>query len=157
MRLAEALILRKYNKEQLESFQHEISSILFVAEGQEPEENIYEMLDSLAELTSKQIQLISDIEKTNALTEIEGIGSIAKALTIRQMLSQKQRIINALCESIQYGRSDRRIGIGQGSDVQTISIVELKEISNEIGKSLRELEVKLQQTNWSTELVDSDK
>ncbi len=152
MRLAEALILRADVQKRYNQVKARLSANAKVQEGEQPPEKPEELLRELEQLLKEQGSLIRRINRTNCSVAFDEKRTIADALADRDILAQHR---NALSELIQTAsvRQDRftRTEIRY---VSTVDIAALQRQADQMAKEYRELDIRLQELNWSTELVE---
>lgn len=149
MKLAEALLLRSDLQKKIEHLQHRIYPVLIISEGKTPQEDPVELLAKLRETISKFEELVIRINKTNNQTEIEGEGILMVALAKRdslKMLSEKLRNIR---QSSQINNQSNITNLRSTIDIKKLQI----EI-DQTGRAFREIDSKIQELNWLTQLID---
>lgn len=149
MKLAEALLLRSDLQKKIEHLQHRIYPVLIISEGKTPQEDPVELLAKLRETILKFEELVIRINKTNNQTEIEGEGILMVALAKRdslKMLSEKLRNIR---QSSQINNQSNITNLRSTIDIKKLQI----EI-DQTGRAFREIDSKIQELNWLTQLID---
>jgi len=148
MKLAEGLLLRADLMKKIEHLQNRIRPVLIVSDNKTPQEDPTKLLAQLRKSIQDLESIIIRINKTNNETEIEGEGLLMEALAKRdslKMLSVKLRIIRQAAQ------------INSISDNNQKATVDIKNLQIEIdqtGRAFREIDSKIQETNWLTELKD---
>lgn len=92
--------------------------------------------------------LVVRINKTNNKTVVKGEGSLMEALAKRdslKMLSEKLRNIRYAAQVNNSGEANLKT---------TIDIAKLQAEMDETGRAFREIDSKIQEINWLTELED---
>jgi hypothetical protein len=92
--------------------------------------------------------LVVRINKTNNKTVVKGEGSLMEALAKRdslKMLSEKLRNIRYAAQVNNSGEANLKT---------TIDIAKLQAEMDETGRVFREIDSKIQEINWLTELED---
>ncbi|WP_322922818.1 DIP1984 family protein [Paenibacillus campi] len=152
MRLAEALILRADVQKRYNQVKARLNASAKVQEGEQPPEQPEALLHELEQLLKEQGTLIRRINRTNAETVFDEQRTIADALADRDLLAQHR---NALTELIQAAsvRQDRftRTEIRYMS---TVDIAALQRQADQLARDYRALDIRLQEMNWSTDLVE---
>lgn len=152
MKLAEALILRADIQKRFQQIQQRLLNNAKVQEGDEPSEKPEELLTEIERTSNELESLIKRINKTNTNTQFTGNKSLTDALAERDVLEMKRNVYFNLANTASV--SQQRIG---RSEIKFISIVDVKEIqkqADQFAKEYRELDAKIQELNWNTELVE---
>lgn len=159
MKLAEALIQRADLQKRMQLVQSRVLANLQVQQGDEPAEDPNELLAHYAELNESLRVLVSKINRTNAQTELEGVNdssqkplSIADALALREKHAREQNILNTAATSGTIGRA--RLTRTEVKFVPTVDVAALRKRANEAAKAHRELDTKIQQANWTVDLIE---
>lgn len=150
MKLAEALNLRADTAKRLSQLSERLAANAKVQEGDSPAEDPSELLEELDRLTKQLEDLISRINLTNSKTLYEG-KTLTEMIAAKDTLSLKSSILrNFLSASSakidRYSNKEIRV-------VSTVNVRELQKISDEISEEIRKLNVKIQELNWSTDLL----
>ncbi len=152
MRLAEALILRADVQKRYNQVKSRLSANARVQEGDTPPEKPEELLRELEQLLKEQGSLVRRINRTNCAVAFDEKRTIADALADRDILAQHRHALTELIESAsvrqdRFTRTELRY-------VSTVDIATLQRQADQLAKEYRELDIRLQELNWSTELVD---
>lgn len=148
MKLAEGLLLRADLIKKIEHLQNRISPVLIVSDNKLPQENPVELLAKIRTAIQDLEHIIVRINKTNNGTPIEGYGSLMEALAKRdalKMLSERLRNIRFAAQINNSGETNLQA---------TIDIKKLQIEMDKTGRAFRELDSKIQEINWLTELKD---
>ena len=148
MKLAEGLLLRADLMKKIEHLQNRIRPVLIVSDNKTPQEDPIKLLAQLRKAVQDLETIIIRINKTNNETKVEGEGLLMEALAKRdslKMLSEKLRIIR---QAAQINNS------GYGNQQATVDIKDLQIEIDQTGRAFREIDSKIQETNWLTELKD---
>lgn len=150
MKLAEALNLRADTAKRLSQLSERLAANAKVQEGDSPAEDPSELLEELDRLTKQLEDLISRINLTNSKTLYEG-KTLTEMIAAKDTLSLKSSILrNFLSASSakidRYSNKEIRV-------VSTVNVRELQKNSDEISEEIRKLNVKIQELNWSTDLL----
>ncbi|GAA0342571.1 DIP1984 family protein [Bacillus carboniphilus] len=152
MKLAEALILRSDYQKRVEHLKNRLFKNVRVQEGDQPDEDPAVMKAELTGLLEQLKLLIQNINKTNIHTKFDGNQTLADALVIRDVVGQERKIYSDLIEPAtmrhdRYSRSEIKY-------VTTISVKETQKYIDELSKRYREMDVKIQELNWKTDLLE---
>ena len=153
MKLAEALAIRKDTQKRIEQLKSRILNNVRVQEGDSPSEEPKELMKEMDACLKTLFALIFKINKTNMNTISEG-RTITEMMAERDILSMRitslREIFNKASESQErYSRSEIEIKM-----VTTIDIKPLSKKIDDLSKQLRELDMKIQTLNFTTELME---
>lgn len=151
MKLAEALAERSDCQKRLEEIKKRILRSARVQEGEEPAENPDQLLKELQQASERLLALIQSINRTNAKTVFEGNATIADAIAERDVVGKRRDMLAGIGESAST-RQDRYTK-SEVKFVATISIANLQQQIDQHSKRFRELDTKLQELNWKTDLT----
>ncbi|MEO9076543.1 MAG: DIP1984 family protein [Gelidibacter sp.] len=148
MKLAEGLLLRADLLKKIEHLQNRIKPVLIVSDDKLPQEDPEKLLAQLRKAIQDLEAIIVRINKTNNETHIEGEGFLMKALAKRdalKMLSERLRNIRQAAQIYNNGDTNLKT---------TISIKNLQIEMDQTGRAFREIDSKIQEINWLTELKE---
>jgi len=149
MKLAEALNLRADLQKRIAQLKERLNNNVKVQEGDSPAEDPAALFSELDDSLLQLKEIISRINRTNLETLVEGrslTDLIAEKDTLSLKISTLREVLgNANVRSDRYSRNEIKF-------VRTIDIAKLQKQIDDLSKQLRELDVKLQQANWSTDL-----
>ena len=149
MKLAEALNLRADLQQRVARMKERLSNNVKVQEGDEPAERPEALFAELeADLTQLE-KLIVRINNTNRDTVWEG-RTLTELIAAKDVLSLHLSVLRDTLESA-HVRSDR-FSRNEIKFVRTVDVSELQKRVDALSKEIRELDAKLQQANWTTEL-----
>lgn len=152
MKLAEALILRADRQKRVEQLRQRLTRAARVQEGENPPENPQELIAELDQIINEITTLIKRINKTNAHTNLADNLTLADALANRDTLLLKRNVYNALVETAAY-RQDR-YSLSEIKFVSTVNVALIQTQVDQLSRQYRELDTKIQEANWKTELLD---
>lgn len=148
MKLAEGLLLRADLMKKIEHLQNRIRPVLVVSNDRTPQEDPNKLLAQLRSAIQELETLVIRINKTNNETQVEGEGLLMEALAKRdalKMLSEKLRNIRYAAQIDNTGDTELKT---------TIDIKNLQIEMDQAGRAFRELDSKIQEINWLTELKE---
>ena len=150
MKLAEALNRRADLQRKVSQIRERLTNNVKVQEGDEPAEKPNEFFEELDSCLDELGELVTRINKTNQETLIDG-ETITGLIAQKNMCKLRHSVLrNALSEanslSNRYSRNEIKF-------VRTVDVGELQKDVDDVAKQIRELDTKLQQANWTTDLV----
>ncbi|MFB8623323.1 DIP1984 family protein [Enterococcus casseliflavus] len=150
MKLAEALLLRRDLNNRLFQLRNEISSSVLVQEGDTLDRSITELFKEYDEINQQYSELVVAINRKNATASLaDSALLLMEALEQREQLRRKHAL---LTQALDETKAAPRIGRNEIRLVRTIDTKTLTEQLNTTAKQLRELDGKIQQTNWLVDL-----
>ena len=152
MKLAEALVLRADGQKKNEPLQQRLIQNAKVQADDQPAENPEILQQELEQLAQELVLLIQRINRTNSRTELEAGMSIADALAARDVTKLKSDIYRNLAQAA-IVKQDRQTK----SEIKfqsTIQVAEVQRKADQLAKEHRQLDTRVQQANWQTELED---
>jgi hypothetical protein len=152
MKLAEALILRADCQKRFQQLQARVLRSAKVQEGDEPAENPTELLAELEGVSGELGALIKRINKTNAATAFSEEQTLADALAERDVMALRRNVYSGLAQAAtvtqdRYSRSEVKFK-------STINVAEIQKHADDLAKSYRELDARIQELNWKVELIE---
>ena len=151
MKLAEALIRRADCQKRFEQVKARLLVNAKVQEGDAPAETPAELLAELGRLANELLDLIKRINKTNSVTVFSNNAILSDALAERDLLALQRNAYAELAQaaSITQGRYTR----SEVKYVATVNVADVQKRADELAKNYRELDARIQELNWQTELV----
>ncbi|MFZ6031596.1 MAG: DIP1984 family protein [Chloroflexota bacterium] len=152
MRLAEALVMRADTKKRIEQLRQRLIRNAKVQEGEKPAEDPQALLDEMEKLSDELVKLIQKINKTNTVIEIEKGLTIADAIAQRDVLMLKQNSYRELAQAATITQDVRT-----KSEIKfkgTVKVAEIQEKADKAAKAHREIDTKIQEMNWRTDLLE---
>lgn len=151
MKLAEALHLRSDLQKRIAQLGDRLNANAKVQEGDDPAEDPVVLLSELENGTAELACLIAAINLTNSRTVVDGktlTERIAEkdALALRISLL-RNFIAQASSKVDRYSNKEIRIR-------STVDVREQQKKLDVLSKELRELDVKIQGLNWTTDLIE---
>jgi hypothetical protein len=152
MKLAEALIRRADSQKRFEQVKARLLMNAKVQEGDAPAETPAELLAELGRVANELLELIKRINKTNSVTVFSDRETLSDALAERDLLALQRAAYAELAQaaSITQGRYTR----SEVKFVATVNVAEIQKRADELAKNYRELDARIQEVNWQTELVE---
>ena len=151
MKLGEALTLRSQLQVKFQQLRERLKASAVVQEGEKPPEDPNQLLTELQAVAGELEQLIARINKTNLATPV-GDVSVTDALARRDRLGWVQSALHQVAETAsaaqaRYGKAELRI-------VRTVEVAKLRQRADELAQERRELDARIQEVNWQTDLVN---
>lgn len=150
MKLAEALNQRADLQKRIAQLRERLSNNVKVQEGDQPAEKPEELFAELERSLKELETLIVRINRTNQETVWEG-QTLTEMIAAKDMLSLHLSSLRAVLEAANV-RSDR-FSRNEIKFVRTIDVNELQKKVDDLSRDLRELDSRLQQANWMTDLL----
>ena len=150
MKLAEALQERADLNKRLEQLRSRLNSNATVQEGERPAEEPTELLTETDACLTCLGWLIAAINRTNSRSVVDG-RSLTEWIAEKDVLTQKLSIYRSFLQSasnLTWRASGREIKIRS-----TVNVRELQKQVDAMSKQLRETDNRLQQANWTTDLI----
>ncbi|AEI45582.1 DIP1984 family protein [Paenibacillus mucilaginosus] len=151
MKLAEALMLRADCLKRIEQLKVRLVRSAKVQEGELPGEKPEDLFRELSETLDRLESLIIGINRTNSETAFRSDASLAAVLAERDILAMRRTIVQSVIEAAaikqdRYSKSEVKF-------VPTVGVAELQKQVDGYAKAYRELDMKIQELNWQTDLV----
>ncbi len=151
MKLAEALQERADLSARISILENRLMNNALVQEGEKPAEAPEELIAELDRCSEEMERLITAINLTNSSTVSDGMtvtGLIAKKDVLNRKLSIYRHFLMTASQTAQRAtRSEIKI-------LSTVNVREYQQKADGLAKRLRILENRIQQINWTTELIE---
>ena len=151
MKLAEALAERSDCQNRLDELKKRVVRSARVQEGEKPAEDSAELLAEIEHVFARLLELVTSINRTNAMTTFDQKRTISDAIATRDLFGKKRDLLAGLAEAAST-RQDR-YSKSEVKFVATVSISQLQKQIDLLSKQYREVDTRLQELNWNTELV----
>jgi hypothetical protein len=151
MKLAEALAERSDCQKRLDELKKRVLRSARVQEGEKPAEDSSELLAEIDYVFARLLELVTAINRTNAKTAFDAKQTISDAIAARDLFGKKRDMLAGVAEAAST-RQDR-YSKSEVKFVATVSIAELQKQVDSLSKQYREVDTRLQELNWNTELV----
>ena len=150
MKLAEALNLRADTQKRISQLRERINNNMKVQEGDKPAEQPSALFAELDDLLINLRDLIVRINITNTRTDVDGM-TITELLARKDVMKMqldayRSAYSKAIISYERYSRNEIRF-------TSTVDGVSLQKKIDKLSKDYRELDMKIQQINWLTELL----
>jgi hypothetical protein len=151
LKIAEALAERSDCQNRIEDLKKRLARSARVQEGEEPAEEPSELLAEVDRMFTRLLQLIRSINRTNANTAFSERQTIADAIAERDTVGKKRNLLAGIAEAA--GTRQDRYSKSEVKFVSTVPVSQLQKQIDELSKRFRELDTKIQELNWQTDLV----
>lgn len=154
MKLAEALARRADLTTRLTELRGRALSVAQHQEGDNPAEDPAELIAESDRAAEELRVLITRINTTNLATTVRDGESVTSALARRDVLRLRHRLRTELADRATTGGS----GVFRSlrSEIRLVSAVDVRALRGEaddLARQMRELDTRLQEVNWTTELT----
>jgi hypothetical protein len=151
MKLAEALAERSDCQIRIEEVKKRLLRSARVQEGEQPAEDTTELLAEGERAFARLQELVSAINRTNSQASFDEKRTITDAIAERDMVGKRRDFLAGVAEAAstrqdRYSKSEVRF-------VATVSVGKLQAEVDQLAKKYRELDTRLQELNWKTELI----
>jgi hypothetical protein len=156
VKLAEALALRADASRRIEQLRTRIVANARFQEGEEPAEDAQALLAEAGLVLDELEDLIRRINRTNAATRIGPEGTITDALARRDVLRARHSVVTAAADAA-AGKSQSGIGRQLRSELKMLAalpVAQLRAQADDLARQIRELDVRIQQSNWEFDLME---
>ncbi|MBO3443362.1 MULTISPECIES: DIP1984 family protein [Clostridia] len=150
MKLAQALMLRADYQNKIHELKNRIINNVKVQEGEDVAENPIKLLEELNKTVDELEQLIKRINSTNSNTIFEKDITLSDVICTRDSIKRKRNILVSVLDEATI-RHDR-YSQSEVKFVTTVKIPKLQKELDSLAKEYRELDIKIQEKNWTTEL-----
>ncbi len=154
MKLANALSQRSELQMRISQLENRLMNNAQVQEGEEPAENPSDLLIELEECYARLETLIAAINRTNNSTAVEDGATLSDLLARRDCLQHKLGGLRNFLNSASALVSRRTVG--EIKIKSTVNVRDLQKQLDQQAKELRELDEKIQEKNWTCELIEKE-
>ena len=156
MMLGEALAERASKKKQLEQIAARAAAVARYQEGKQPAENADELLARGRALIRELQELARRINRTNSATELDPAITLTDALALRDAYAAQHKLVTAIADAGAGATGmtwapQLRSKLPQ---VSAVRVADLRAEADQIADSRRNLDVRIQQAGWVTELLE---
>ena len=151
MKLAEVLQERSDINKQISELRRRLQNCLLVQEGEEPAEDLLDLLYELDSSTERLETLVASINETNCNTIVNGM-SLTEIIARKDALSLRHSAYKELVYTA--GNNTYR---ARGTEIKVKAVIkaaELQKTVDKLAKEIRQLDNLLQESNWKTELAE---
>ena len=150
MKLAEALSIRKDLQTRISQLSARLASNVKVQEGDEPAEDPKELFKELDSCLKQLEEYIYRINLTNMRT-MSGEKTLTQLMAERDVLTKRVEVMQNVFN--QTSSTNERYSRTEIKFVTTIDIKALRKQIDKLSSQLRQLDIKIQSINFSTDLI----
>ena len=150
MKLAEALSIRKDLQTRVDQLKARILNNVRIQEGEKPAEEPVELLKELDSCLNQLRELIYRINLTNMNTSCDG-KPVTQLMAERDVLLKRVQVLRDV-----FNQASTTTERYSRSEIKYVTTIDVKAMAKQIDKlatQLRELDVKIQSVNFTTELM----
>lgn len=151
MKLAEALAERSDCQKKLELIRSRLDRTARIQEGEQPAEEPDELLAEADRIYARLLELISAINRTNSRTAFDNERTISDVIVERDLIGKRRDFLSGVADAAnsrwdRYSKSEVRY-------VMTVPVGKLRAQADQLAKQYRELDLRIQELNWKSELI----
>jgi translation initiation factor IF-1 len=152
MKIAEALNERKDLQVKLTQLKNQMKANVMIQEGDKVTANPEEVIAQYSDANKRLAHIITKINKLNTVTYLVHMPelTLTQAIENREELRRQYDLVNSAIKTGEestrmYSRSEIKM-------VRTIDLPKYHKLRDSLGKSIREYDTAIQETNWVTEI-----
>ena len=156
MRLSEALIQRADTQKRINQLKNRLERSARIQEGEQPPEDPLELLQELSQLIDTLTTLVAQINMTNSQIAFDDTRTLTEALAERDSILLHRKILENTI-SVATGEDHRRTMRFARSQIKSFSTMDVRELQatiDQLSRRYRELDTRIQELNWSTDLIE---
>lgn len=156
MKLAEALAERAAATRRVEQLRTRIVGSARYQEGEAPPEDALQLLAEVSDVLDELESLIRRINRTNATVAMADGGTLTDALARRDTLRLRHAVVTAAADAAagrEHGQLVRQLR-SELKMLSALSVADLRGEADGLARETRELDVRIQRTNWEVDLLD---
>jgi hypothetical protein len=158
MKLAEALLLRADRNRTLEQLKQRIAVSARYQEGENPPEDARDLVGAASAVLDELEVLIRNINRTNSGTVMTDGRTVTDALAERDVLRLRYSMLKVSADAAS-GASQHagfiRTTRSELTYLRALDVRELRQQASDVARRARELDARVQQVNWTTELQEA--
>jgi hypothetical protein len=158
MKLAEALLLRADRNRSLEQLKQRIQVSARYQEGENPPEEARDLVAAASAVLDELQILIRDINRTNSGTVMDDGRTVTDALAERDVLRLRYSMLKVSADAA--SGASQQVGFIRATRselkyMRALDVKDLRQQASDIARRARELDARIQQVNWTTELQEA--
>jgi hypothetical protein len=154
MKLAEALALRADAVRRTQQLRERVAASARYQEGEEPAEDAAALLAEAGRVLDELEVLIRRINRTNATARIGDDGTITDALARRDVLRTRHAVVTDAADAAAGRDGYTRQLRSELKMLAGLPVAQLRGQADALALEIRELDVRIQRSNWEVELLD---
>ena len=157
MKLAEALLLRADRNRTLEQLKQRVQVSARYQEGEEPPEDARELVSMASTVLDELEGLIRNINLTNSGTVMADGRTVTDALAERDVLRLRYSVLKVSADAASGAQQQVGYMRATRSELKLMSDLDVKNLrqqASDIARRVRELDARIQEVNWTTELLE---
>jgi len=158
MKLAEALLLRADRNRSLEQLKQRIQVSARYQEGEQPPEDARDLVATASTVLDELEVLIRHINRTNSGTVMADGRTVTDALAERDVLRLRYSMLRVSAEAASGGSLQAGYVRATRSELKYMRALDVKVLrqqASDVARQARELDAKIQQVNWTTDLQEA--
>jgi hypothetical protein len=157
MKLAEALLLRADRNRSLEQLKQRIQVSARYQEGENPPEDAGDLVAAASGVLDELEVLIRSINRTNSGTPMADGRTVTDALAERDVLRLRYSMLKVSAEAASGGQQGGFIRATRSElkYLRALDVKELRQQAADVARRVRELDARIQQVNWTTDLQEA--
>jgi hypothetical protein len=158
MKLAEALLLRADRNRTLAELKQRIQVSARYQEGENPPEDARELVSMASTVLDELEDLIRNINRTNSGTVMADGRTVTDALAERDVLRLRFSVLKASADAASGAQQQAGYMRATRSELKLMSDLDVKNLrqqASDIARRVRELDARVQEVNWTTELQEA--
>lgn len=152
MKIAEALSLRTDARRRVDQLRARITANARYQEGEEPTESSADLLVDAERTLDELESWIGRINRTNAAVDLGADGTMTDALARRDVLRLRHALLTSAADAA-AGTGFRQLR-SELRQLTSLPVRELRSRADDVARELRELDVRIQQANWTHDLAE---
>ena len=155
MKLAEGLAVRADAARRVDQLRERITASARYQEGEAPAEDASALLTDAAHVLTELEDMIRRINRTNAATQVVGLGTLTDALARRDVLRLRHGVLTAAANAAAgEGQRGFRQLRSELKMIPALPVADLRARADDVARELREVDTLIQRTNWEADLLD---
>jgi len=157
MKLAEALLLRADRNRTLEQLKQRIQVSARYQEGEDPPEDAHALVSAASAVLDELERLIRDINRTNSSTVMADGRTVTDALAERDVLRLRYSMLKISADAASGSQQQSGYMRATRSELKFMSALDVRRLrqqSSDVARRARELDARIQEVNWTTELQE---
>jgi hypothetical protein len=158
MLLAEALLLRADRNRTLADLKQRIQVSARYQEGEDPPEDARELVAIASSVLDELEGLIRNINQTNSGTVMADGRTVTDALAERDVLRLRYSVLKVSADAASGAQQQVGYMRATRSELKLMSDLDVKNLrqqASDVARRVRELDARVQEVNWTTELQEA--